>query len=514
MLMKSLKQSVTADGTGPEFYDQSESGELRGSVMGNRSCLQQQILCLVVFAYSSMMSVPVLAANSESGKKLSLIEVAPSVYYTARRYWKFYGDENTTQGSLAERSNLLGNFNGTRDRLVEQGVYIDAAVTQFSQGNLSGGDRDSPDPRTNGSTDLWLWLDSGKADLWSGGALFAHYEANWGTSMNGDVGSMLPANFDATMPRANNPPSAKLSELYYMQALPGNLVASFGKQDMAAWADTNLFANNERTQFTYVGLVSNAIAGVFFPYTGVGAWLDWAPSKEHSLVGVWSQADSKAGQTGIDNLFNSENAYAMQYVYSTDIAKRPGNYLLAGAYSTEDITGFAVTRRRLFFNDATDLIVNVPGKERSDNYAVIGNFAQYLWVDDKSAELFSARPHATKARHHTPPLGVGVFGRAGWAPENRNAIDQFYSFGIGGYGVLIPGRDDDNWGIGWAGSHISDDLRQLTDTIRSWEHAFEVFYNVAVTPAVHLSLDAQSIRPANKSADTAYALGARLQLDF
>ena len=81
-----------------------------------------QILCLIVYACSSMMSVPVLAANSESGKKLSLIEFAPSLYYTAKRYWEFYGDKNTTQGSLTERSHLLGNWNGTRDRLVEHGV--------------------------------------------------------------------------------------------------------------------------------------------------------------------------------------------------------------------------------------------------------------------------------------------------------------------------------------------------------------------------------------------------------
>ena len=57
-------------------------------------------------------------------------------------------------------------------------------------------------------------------------------------------------------------------------------------------------------------------------------------------------------------------------------------------------------------------------------------------------------------------------------------------------------------------------IRDRTGTNRTWEHAFEVFYNVALTPAVNLSLNGQSIRPANKSADTAYTLGARLQLDF
>jgi carbohydrate-selective porin OprB len=335
--------------------------------------------------------------------------------------------------------------------------------------------------------------------LWSGGALFSHYEANWGTSINGDVGSNLPANFDATMPRANNPPSAKLAELYYLQALPNNLLASFGKQDMASWADTNLFADNVRTQFSYLGLVDNPIDGVFFPYTGIGAWLDWAPSKEHNLVGVWSQSDAKAGQTGFDNLFNSDNSYAVQYVYSPTIAKKPGNYLIAALYSTKDVTEFAIPRRQLL----GELVGALPVAEESNNYGVIANFSQYLWVDHDAPMVSGMRP-----------VGVGLFARAGWEPEDRNVIDQFYSFGIGGYGALIPGRNSDNWGIGWAGSHISDDLRQLTDTFRGWEHAFEVFYNFALTPAIHWTFNAQAIRPADKTTDTAYTLGARLQLDF
>ena len=145
---------------------------------------------------------------------------------------------------------------------------------------------------------------------------------------------------------------------------------------------------------------------------------------------------------------------------------------------------------------------------------MIGNFSQYLWVRDESVETFRGRPHSTKARHVLPPVGVGLFGRAGWEPEDRNTIDQFYSFGIGGFGMLIPGRDEDNWGIGWAGSHISDDLRDLGPNLRSWEHAVEAFYNFALTPAAHLSLNSQVISPANENRDTAFTIGTRLQLDF
>lgn len=57
------------------------------------------------------------AGPTESKGELALIEVAPALYYTAKRYPKFYGDANTIHGSILERSFLLGNLNGTRDDL-------------------------------------------------------------------------------------------------------------------------------------------------------------------------------------------------------------------------------------------------------------------------------------------------------------------------------------------------------------------------------------------------------------
>jgi hypothetical protein len=84
--------------------------------------------------------------------------------------------------------------------------------------------------------------------------------------------------------------------------------------------------------------------------------------------------------------------------------------------------------------------------------------------------------------------------------------------------MLIPGRDYDQWGIGWSGTHISSDLRDDTDLLgidlNSFEHAVEAFYNFQVTPASHLSVNAQVIDSVADSLDTAFTLGARLQLDF
>jgi hypothetical protein len=54
------------------------------------------------------------SAPHQSKGKASLIEVAPELYYTAKRYDRFYGDANTTRGNILERGYLLGNWVGPR----------------------------------------------------------------------------------------------------------------------------------------------------------------------------------------------------------------------------------------------------------------------------------------------------------------------------------------------------------------------------------------------------------------
>jgi len=446
------------------------------------------------------------AGASKKEEKISLAVVAPELYFQLRRYPKFYGDPNTSHGGLLERSFLLDDLGGARDVLVDHGVYLDVSVTQFLQGNVSGG-KSTNSTRYNGTADYWLTLDSGKAGLWSGGALFLHAESSWQAdkSINTDTGSLLPANFDATMPTPGVNEGFALPELYVVQALPANFLLIAGKVNFSGLGDTNVFANNERTQFSYVGLNNNPILGAFIPYTPLGGALVWTHGKEHtvSLLGV--QAKGNATTSGFGN-FNGEYTVGGQYQYAPTLGGTlPGHYLALLGYSNKDIPAFDIDPRNLI----GEIIGVVPVVNKTENYAVLVNFDQYLWVKSSAQD---------KDRHNLPPVGIGLFGRAGWAPKDRNVIDQFYSFGVGGYGMLIPGRDRDQWGLGWAGTHISSDLRNDAGILRidldSFENAFEVFYNVEVTPAVHLTFNAQLVDSMAASVDTATTLGARLQVDF
>ena len=448
------------------------------------------------------------SGTSSKNPKISLAEVAPELYYQLRRYPKFYGDPNTIHSNLLERSYLLGNLGGARDFLVDHGFYFDAAVTQFLQGVVSGG-KDDGSARYNGTADYWLTFDSGKAGLWSGGAVFLHAESSWqaARSINPDVGSLLPANFDATMPTPGASDAIALPEYYLVQALPADLLFIGGKVGWSGLADTNLFANNERTQFLYTGLVNNPILGAFVPYTSLGLAGVWAPSKKHTVALIGIQSEGNATTSGFDN-FNGEYTLGGQYQFSPTIGGNlPGNYRVVVGFSNKDLPNFDIDPRQLI----GEIIGVVPVAQKSNNYAFLLNFDQYLWVKGGGPAPW---------RKHLPPVGIGIFGRAGWAPKDRNVIDQFYSFGIGGYGMLIPGRDNDQWGIGWAGTHISSDLRGalrfliIGRDVQAWEQGFEAFYNIQVIPAAHLTVTAQLINTPVSSRDTAFTLGARLQVDF
>ena len=77
----------------------------------------------------------------------------------------------------------------------------------------------------------------------------------------------------------------------------------------------------------------------------------------------------------------------------------------------------------------------------------------------------------------------------------------------------MASRPDDRWGAGVYYIDMSD--ADVLRTLRvDEEMGAELFYNFAVTPWAHLTLDAQVVDSARPRQDTAWALGARVQVNF
>ena len=477
------------------------------------------VVSAVVLAIGSdVMAEEAARKTRDEIAKLSLIELAPTIVDINRRYYKFYGDPNTVNGDLLERSYLTDNWagDGLRDKLVESGVYFDVAMTQFYGGNVYGGTQ----TRGNyfGSLDLMTNLDTAKLSngVWPGATVFLHGEVAWGRDIGNhqsnerSVGALIPTNYDATMPNATNTGQFDLSEYYLVQSLSPEFSLWIGQMNGAGLIDGNQFANSEKHQFMNTALVDNPVVGPFAHYTAFTAAAVWLPTTEHVFIAGVMDANGKVTQTVASTYNPDETVFVGSYGWLPEFDGKPGRYQIVGAYTNKDFPSYAVGDRLSLIGELVGL---VPLKEKTDNYVTIITADQYVYVKDKAQGI-----------------GWGPFFRFGWSPKNRNAIDQFYSLGIGGRGLLIPGRDLDFWGIGWAGTHLSSDLRRDLQDLglkrpRSFEHAIEAFYNIELTGWAHLTLDTQFIvNPIGarvvstgnsvKDQDFAFTLGSRLQLDF
>ena len=448
----------------------------------------------------------------EKVKAASLIEQAPIVVDINRRYFKFYGQQyETVLGGILERSQILNNWNGGRDKLVDAGVYFDVTLTQNFMSNVSGG-TDTSSFKYTGSLDLFLNLDTAKLTnaAWPGGNIFLHGERRWNNGVQSDAGSAIPPVYDDTMPNATDDNEFDLSEYYLVQALSPKLTAWVGQMNGAGLIDGNQFANSEKHQFMNTALVDNPAVGAFAPYTAFTAAAVYLPTQENVLIAGVMDQSGQADKSVFDTWDADKTVFVASYGWMPEFSGLPGRYQIVGAYSNKKIPDYELSNRLELTRELIGIDTPI---NKSGNYIGLATLDQYLYVKDK-----------------TRMTGWGLFGRWAMTPKNRNVIDQFYSFGIGGRGCLIPGRDLDFWGLGWAGTHLSKDLRndlKFVDVdLDSYEHVIEGFYNIALTPAIHLTLDAQYIlNPvvAQAEKDTggsvasdnhAFVLGTRLQIDF
>jgi porin len=427
-------------------------------------------------------------------------------------------------GDWLSRKYLTGDWGGARTHLAQHGILFDVDVTQIMQGNAHGGKDTNNAFRYSGSTEFKLQFDTARMGLWPGGLITLRGETMFGQSINQKTGAIHVPNSDALFPLSDEGGKTTLSEYYLMQALSEKFVLLAGKIDATRLVDQNEFACNERTQFMNLGLRLNPMAFPFAPYTTLGAGAVWLPTKWLTIMSAVVDNDPEGAvtKTGFNTAFHDRNFYtvAQEYDFTVKPFGKTGHQRLGWLWTARDLTLLDQDPRlplplTLTMRVARPRLERIPGPARAigralglsqslgdveqntDDWMFYYNFDQYVYTEPGDEKQ-----------------GVGVFGRFGWSSGESNPIEQFYSIGVGGKGV-IPERDNDTFGVGYYHANLSDDLPSSLG-VHS-EQGVEAYYNIEITPWLHITPDLQIIvNPGGGfgDRDVAIVYGLRTQMSF
>jgi porin len=370
-------------------------------------------------------------------------------------------------------------------------------LTQCYQGVVSGdGDKTW---QYGGRGDLFVRSDLSKLGLWEGLSLTLHGEGVFADDVNfaGD-GSVLPLNTAMGFPRLVASDRA-LSNVSFTQVFPKRIALTLGKIDMLDVASkTPLVGGGGVTGFW--NLAFAAPPSGLVPPAVFGALLGIPIDPVKITLGVYDP-NNAMGSTGLEDPFDDGVTVLGSVTIAAPIAGRPGYHSLSAKANNkvgldlDNLAGVLLPPESEF----------VLGEERGA-WNVSYSFQQYLYRAPGDSDA-----------------GWGIFGQIGRSDGNPTPLDWFGSIGIGG-SALLPGRPDDQFGIGFFYLSLSDDLVDGLDQIGRAtgeptfflgdEAGIEAFYDAAITGWLRFGMDVQVIDPHEKDADTAVIGGVRLRLSL
>lgn len=398
-------------------------------------------------------------------------------------------DETTFSGDLFSRSKLSGDWGGLRNDMAEKGVTLDLDATHVTQHVASGGYDGSllsrfpgnrisellpgiSETESDGMFNMLLKVDTGKAGLWPGGFLTVRGEGRVGDSLGIRSGSLMPTNGDALSPNVPghaNQDVLALTELTYAQFLSKQFGVAFGLINVAD-GDKNEFAGSmrSRSHFMNVGMrVSTSLVDAAPLLTTLGATAIFLPTKNIIGTAGFINAEETAGYNPFER--DKGTTFMTEWQVKHTLAGLPGKQTAGFVYGFD--------RKKLDFGTAPHLHLasllrtGEAVKTNVDTWALYYNAHQYIQGDSKG--------------------GWGPFIRAGVSDGHPNPVKWNVAFGLGGVGVG-SWRPNDNWGIGGYALGASNEALLNRLGIHD-ETGFEAFYNVAVSPWLHVTADVQHI---------------------
>lgn len=373
---------------------------------------------------------------------------------------------------------LTGDWNGYRNWLRDEGITFTITQTSDALANVSGGLRIGS--AYDGVFELQGDFDMDRLIGWTGGKIHISGYAIQGNGLSGkDIGNLL------TVTSVEADPGFRLGELYVSQDLLDNAVTLklgqiLADQNFAISSTASLFVNST---FGWPGLFAADLpgGGPAYPFAVPGAQIIVKPDDAWTLqTAVFNGSPTGSDPDGNANglgfplgdgvLAIAEAAYS--YTPGKGDPGLPGTYKIGAWYNSEKFDSLSTASNGVSLADPRS---SGSPRQFRGNYAIYAIADQTLWQEPGSDDN-----------------GLNGFVRVAIAPQqDRNSVSWYLDAGLT-YKGLLPGRDDDTLGVGFAYAKMSSDLSDLararnsftrdSQPIPSSEAVIELTYQAAVTP--------------------------------
>ena len=341
--------------------------------------------------------------------------------------------------------------------------------------NAHGGIATQGATRYRGLLELSLRLDTGAANWWQGGEVYAYLLQAHGTTLTprfvGD--SQLYSNLD-TGPKPQD--LTELGEFWYQHKfLDETLLVRVGRQD----------ANED---FAYADLAAEFLNSSFatLPNIPMPFW----PFQTLGVTALYEVSDKlRLGGGMYDHGRDKFQWWAATEERGLFLLGQ-ADCRLGGGGSSPPPT---LVRTGLWYASSDTWAVDGSGVFEG-NYGVYGTVDQICYRESGSEVQ-----------------GLGVFVQLSWAPPDRNQVEWNYGAGLV-YRGLLKNRDDDVLGAGFTLLAFSPVEREWSG--RENENAIELFYQLRTSDWSVLQPDLQYIVSPNGLERDALAVGVRWEMNL
>ena len=440
-------------------------------------------------AVALVLLVPVPSARADSDDTPSASKQKPQGRSATANAARAIGADEIDGPTIFEGIPSLSRVDDLRDALRDTyGIYLHGNYIGDPYGDIGGGLRRGA--AYAGRLDLQVDVDAAKVANLHGTTLHANAYQIHGRDLTSDVGNLLSSNDIAAMP------TTRLYELWIEQTFGDSISVRAGQIGIdVEFLTSDYGANFIDASFGWPGLPSLDLpqGGPAYPLATPAVRVKVKPMPSLTILAAvfdGEPAGPGAGNpqardpSGLNFRLSDPPLVFTEAQYRYNQGSQGGE----GLPGTGKIGGFAHFDR--FADQRFGALV-----QHAPDYGVYGSIDQQVY----------------RVPGDEPEKGVGVFARIIAAPADRNLVDLYADAGFAAIG-LVPGREDDLFGLAAAFAHVSPDARAadlasnaaagVNAPVRDFEAVIEATYQIRIVPGFTLQPTFQYIvHPGAHAAD-------------